>query len=56
MFLDLFRNTLLVELVLLKATGVGQSRGVEDANLGKVLYAITMPTSAGAYHYAVLAR
>ena len=56
MFCDLCRNTLLVELVLLKATGVGQPRRVEDANLGKRLTAIKMPTDAGAYHYAVPAR
>jgi len=33
MLLDLSRNALLVELVLLKTTGVGQPRRVEDANL-----------------------
>ena len=56
MFLDLGRNTLLVEFILLKATCIGQPRRVKDANLGKRLTAITMPTDAGAYHYAVLAR
>ena len=56
MLIDLGRNTFLVELVLLKATGVGQSRGVEDTNLGKWLCAITMLTNSGAYHHAVLAR
>ena len=33
MLLDLSRDTLLVELVLLNTTGVGQSRCVEDADL-----------------------
>ena len=37
MFLDLGRNTLLVDLVLLEAMGVGRSRGVEDTNLGKMV-------------------
>ena len=55
MFLDLCRNALLVELVLLKATDVGQSRGVEDTNLAKGLCAIIILTNASAYHYAVLA-
>ena len=45
-----------MELVLLKATNVGQSRGVEDTNLGKTLCATTMPIDAGTYHDAVLAR
>ena len=55
-FLDLGRNTFLLKLGLLKVMGVGQSRGVEDTNLGKPLCAITMPIDAGAYHYVVLAR
>ena len=54
--LDLGRNTFLLKLGLLKVMGVGQSRGVEDTNLGKTLCAITMPIDAGAYHGAVLAR
>ena len=37
MLLDLFRNNPLAELVLLKTTSVGESRGVEDADLGKRL-------------------
>ena len=56
MLLDLGRNTLLVELVLLKATSIGQPRRVKDANLGKRLAIITMPTDSGAYHDAILAR
>ena len=55
MFLDQGRNTFLVELVLLKTTSVSQSRGVEDANLGKMLCTLTMFTNLGAYHDAVLA-
>ena len=35
MIVNLSRNTLLVELVLLKTTGIGQPRRVEDANLGR---------------------
>ena len=56
MFLDLGRNTFLVELVLLKATSVGQSWGIEDANLEKRLCKFTMLTNSGTYRYAVLAR
>jgi hypothetical protein len=40
--LDLSRNALLVELVLLKTASVGQPRRVEDANLGKRLRILTM--------------
>jgi hypothetical protein len=35
--LDLCRNTRFVELILFKTPGVGKSRGVDDANLGKRL-------------------
>ena len=38
MLLDLSCNTLIVELVLLETASVGQSRGVEDANLEKRLH------------------
>ena len=55
-FLDLGCNTFLLELVLLKITCVGQSRGVEETNLGNMLCAITIPMNSGTYHYAVLAR
>ena len=53
MLLDLSRNALLVELVLLKTTGVGQPRRVEDANLGRRLCLVIRNTSA--YRYAVVA-
>ena len=55
MLLDLGRNALPVELVLLRTTSISQSRGVEDANLGKRLCTLTMFTNVDAYHYAVLA-
>jgi hypothetical protein len=55
-FLDLFRNTPLVELVLLKTTSVGQPRCVEDANLRKRLRLPTTFKKPDTYHYAVLAR
>jgi len=54
--LDLSYNTLLVELILLKARSVGQPGRVEDANLGKRLGILTTFTNASTYHYAVLAR
>ena len=53
MLLDLTCNTFLVELVLLNATGVGQPRRIEDANLGKRLRLVNRNT--GAYYYAVVA-
>jgi len=36
--LDLSYNAVIVELVLLETASVGQSRGVEDANLEKRLH------------------
>ena len=54
--LDLGCNSFLLELGLLKIMGVGQSRGVEETNIGKRLCAITVPINSGTYHYAVLAR
>jgi len=53
--IDLSRDTLFVELVLLDATGVGQARRVEDADLGKRLRLLTTFTNAGTYHHAVVA-
>jgi len=56
MLLDLSCNTLLVELIVLKAVRVGQARCVEDTNLGKRLGIFTAFRHAGTYHYPVLAR
>jgi hypothetical protein len=53
--LNLSRNTLLVEFVLLDTASVGQSRRVEDPNLGKG-YAFFYIQNALTYHYVVLAR
>ena len=46
-------NTLLVDIVLLDTTGIGQPRRVEDANLLKRLHILS--GNAGTYYYAVLA-
>jgi len=53
--LDLSRNTLLVDFILLDTASVGQSRGVEDANLGERSRILIMLKSSITYHYAVLA-
>jgi len=50
--LDLSCNALLVELILLTATSVGQPRRVEDTNLGRGLYLVIRNTSA--YRYTVV--
>jgi len=54
MLLDLARNALFVELVLLRTASVGQPRRIEDANLRKRLWIFTTLTKAGTYHNAVL--
>jgi len=55
--LDLCYNAPLVGFILLYTAAVGQSRGVEYANLRRRLYTILAPLkSASTYHYAVLAR
>ena len=54
--LDLCRNAPLVDSILLYRASVGQTRGVEDANLGKMLCVITAFIHSCTYHYAVLAR
>ena len=41
--LDLGRNIPLVDFILLHTASVGQSRGVEDANLGKRLHTPHLP-------------
>ena len=56
MVLNLSLDALLVELVLLNSTSVSQTRGIEDANLGKMLCIFTTFIYAYTYHYAVLAR
>jgi len=53
--LDLSGDTLSEELVLLDTMSVGQSRRVEDANLGKRLCPLNTFTIVGTYHNAVLA-
>jgi hypothetical protein len=55
-FLNLSRNTLLVELVLLNTASVGQPRCVEDANLGKRLRIFTTFKKCWHLLYAVVAR
>ena len=57
MVLDLCCNTPLVEFILLDTASIGQSWGVEDANLRKRLYTILAPLKrTSTYRYAVLAR
>jgi len=46
-------NMLLVELVLFNTTTVGQSRGVEDANLGERLRILAIFKNAATYSYAI---
>ena len=52
-FLNMSRNALLVELVLLKTASIRQSRRVEDANLHKS-YALITLKNTGTHRYAVL--
>jgi len=54
--LDLSRNTILVALVLVNTASVGQSRCVEDADLGKGLRILITFRIVGTYHYIALAR
>ena len=56
MALDLSCNTLPLECVLLKMTGVGEPRRVENANLGKMLSLHTTSEIPDTHYYAVLAR
>jgi len=56
MVLDLSLNALLVELILLNSTSISQTRCIEDANLGKMLYILTTFIYAYTHHHAVLAR
>jgi len=56
MFLNHSSNVLLVDLVLLDTSSVGQSRGVDDTNLGKGLHTRTALKHTVAHHHAVLAR
>ena len=53
-FPNMRRNTLLVELVLLKTASIRQSRRVEDANLCKESRAPITLKNTGAHQYAVL--
>ena len=55
MHIDLIRDILFVELVLLDSTSVGQARRVEDADLGKRLRLHITFTNADTYHHAVVA-
>ena len=55
MIFDLSCNTILVALVLLNTTSIGQSRGVEDANLGKRSPIPTIFRNDVTYYYATLA-
>ena len=55
MLLDLGRNTILVALVLLNTASISQSRGVEDANLGKRSPLPIMFQNDVTYCYAILA-
>ena len=57
MLLDLSGDTLVVDLVLLKTASVGKTRGVEDANLWRMMLdTLAMFTKYTTYHHAVLAR
>ena len=51
---DLSCNAPLMELILLKTSGVGQPWCIEDAHLGARLCLLNKNT--GAYHFAVVAR
>jgi len=46
-------DILLVVLVVVNTTSVGESRGVEDANLGKMLRIPDTPQKAATYSYAI---
>ena len=54
--LNLSRNALLVNLVLLKVASVGKPRGVGDANVENTLHVVSTLTSANTYHYIVVGR
>jgi len=51
--LNFSNNVLPVVLSLFNTTSVGQSRGVEDANLGKRLRILTMFKNSATYSYAI---
>ena len=55
MLLDLGRDTIFVAFVLLSTTCIGQSRGVEDADLGKWSPIPVMFQNTVTYHYSILA-
>ena len=55
MLLDLIRDTLLVEFVVLDTASIGQPRCIKNANLGKRLHILTAFINASTYHYAILA-
>lgn len=54
--LVLCHNAPFLEFILLDAASVGQSRGVEDTNLGKRLHTPYTFKSSSTYHYSILAR
>ena len=53
-FLDLIRDTIIVDLILLDIVGVGQTQGIEDANVDTRVSVLTMSTNS-IPDYAVLA-
>src|SRR5258706_1575417 len=56
MLFDLGRDAPFVESITLETASVGQSRGIEEANLGKSLIHHTRYIqSISTYHYAILA-
>ena len=54
MVLNLGRDTLLVELVLMNTPSISQSRRVEDANLRERSYLFIISTDTSTYHYAII--
>ena len=54
MVLNLGRDTLLVELVLVNTPSVGESRRVEDANLRERSHLFVISTDTCTYHYAII--
>ena len=55
MILDLNRNILPVELILLNTASIGQSRCVQDANLAKSSGVFSAMQNAGAHQYTIAA-